>query len=153
MRLRHAVIAIVLSTGALVPAAVSGTAAWAGPAPGPAAVQKAKPAKPIRPVKPAKPAKPVKVTFTAAGAVTGVDAAAGTVTLVARGGTKDVRGHTVTVLVPGTARIVLDDAPATLADLTAGFRITVTGTRAGTVHTASKVQAHSPEPADEPEDD
>ena len=146
MRLRTAALALVLSTAAVVP--LAGTASAAAPAHRPAAVQKA-PAKPAKPEKPAKPVKQVKVAFTASGTTTAVDPAAGTVTVSAKGGTKDVRGRTVTVTVADTARIVRDDAPATLADLAAGDRITVTGTRAGTVYTALKVQAHAPEPADD----
>jgi hypothetical protein len=49
-------------------------------------------------------------------------------------------------VLPSSARIVVDGAPATAADIEAGLRITVTGIRLGSVYTASKVQASSPQP-------
>ncbi len=153
MHLRRSALAVLLTASVVVPAVSTAAVAWAKPATKPAAVQKAKPKPvktPAKPVKPVKPAKPVKANFTASGSVTAVNPAAGTVTVAAKGGTKDVKGSVVTVTVPSTARIVLDDAPATLGALAVGFRITVTGTKLGTAYTAAKVQASAPEPEDEP---
>ncbi len=146
MRMRRTALALAVAAAVTVPTVATASVAAAKPAAKPAASHGKPAAKPAKPTKPAKPAKPVKVTFSASGVVTAVDLDARTVTVAAKGGTKDVKGRTVGVVVPSTARIVLDDAPATVADLEAGFRITVTGTRLGTVYTASKVQASSPEP-------
>ena len=143
MRLRRCITAVVLTATVLLPG-VSGTAAWAKPSAKPAAAKSAKL------VKVSKHAKPVKVKFAASGVITAVNKDAGSFSLRAKGGTKDVKGHIITVTAPSTARVILDDAPATLADLVAGYRITVTGTRLGTVYSASKIQASSPEPVQEP---
>jgi hypothetical protein len=158
MHLRRSALAVLLATAVVVPAVSTAAVAWAKPASKPAAAQKAKPkptkapAKPTKtPAKPTKtPAKPVQVTFAANGTVTAVDAVAGTVVVAVKGGTKDVKGSSLTVVVPAAARIVLDDAPATLAQVQPGFRITVTGVRSGTGHTAAKIQASSPEVIVEP---
>jgi hypothetical protein len=148
MRMRRTALVIAMAAGIIVPTvSTAATVAWASPATKPAVSQKAKPApKTSKPAKTTKPAKPVKASFAANGSVTAVDVDAHTVTVVVKGGTKDVKGRTVGILLPSSARIVLDDAPATAADIEAGFRITVTGTRVGNVYTASKVQASSPEP-------
>ncbi|HEX8347349.1 MAG TPA: hypothetical protein VF657_21810 [Actinoplanes sp.] len=111
--------------------------------PQPVKTQPAKPTKPPKPVptkapKP-QPTKTVKaVSFGLSGTLTGVDAAASTVTLLAKGG-KDTRGTTVTVLVATTARIRLNDAVSTLAALPLGARVAVSGTALGSVRTAVKV--------------
>jgi uncharacterized protein (DUF736 family) len=153
MRMRRTVLAVVLSAGVLVPTVSTAAAAWAKPASKPTVTHKGTPKPAKAPAKSAKPAKPAKVNFAASGSVTAVNLDAGTVTVAAKGGTKDVKGTSVTVVVPSTARIVLDDASATLADLAAGYRITVTGTHVGTAYTATKVQASSPEPVEEPTDE
>ncbi|MGX6600765.1 hypothetical protein ACWKSP_01310 [Micromonosporaceae bacterium Da 78-11] len=94
-----------------------------------------------------KPAKPVrKVVFTASGSITAVDVTAGTITVVAKGGTKDVRRRTVAVAVPATVPIIVGGARMTLADLAVGFRITVVGTRAGTAYTAVRIVAEGTKP-------
>jgi hypothetical protein len=99
-------------------------------------------------------AKPQKIKFAASGTVTAVDATAGTVTVAARGGTKDVRGTTVTVSVPGTAVVLVNGVRGTLAGIGAGYRIAMTGTHPGTGYTATKLVATSkrshPEPAETP---
>jgi hypothetical protein len=143
MRLRPVFLAAVMTVAVGVPAAATAAAAAPGNQPVPAvSALKGKPtAKPSKPAKPAKPVKPVKVQFSASGTVKAVDAAAGTVTVVAKGGTKDVKGKTVTISVPSAVRIQLNGARKKLADLGAGFRITITGTRVGSVYTAAKVQA------------
>jgi hypothetical protein len=148
MRMRRTALVIAMAAGIMVPTVSNAaTVAWAKPA----VSQKAKPApKTSKPAKATKPAKPVKASFAANGSVTAVDVDAHTVTVVVKGGTKDVKGRIVGILLPSSARIVLDDAPATAADIEAGFRITVTGTRVGNVYTASKVQASSPEPTVSP---
>ncbi|GAA3452873.1 hypothetical protein [Dactylosporangium matsuzakiense] len=100
--------------------------------------------------KPAKPAKPVRSQFSAVGTVVAVDSGAGTITVAARAGTKDVKGTTVTIAVPATARITINGARKRLADLAAGYRVTVTGTRTGTAYTAARVQATKARPAPAP---
>ncbi len=147
MQVRRIAVAVALTAGIIVPAATLATSATAKPATRPAAVQKAKPkATPPRPTK--APAKPVKASFSANGTVTAVGT--GTLTLAVKGGTKDVKGASVTVAVPSTAKIVAEDAPATLADVQVGYRVSVTGTKVGTVYTATRVQVHLPEPTPSP---
>jgi hypothetical protein len=149
--MRRTALAIAMAAGIMVPTVSTATVAWATPATKPAVSQKANPTpKSSKPAKATKPAKSVKASFAANGSVTAVDVDAHTVTIVVKGGTKDVKGRTVRILLPSSARIVLDDAPATAADIEAGFRITVTGTRLGNLYTASKVQASSPEPTVSP---
>lgn len=157
MHIRRHALALALAAGIMAPTAATAAVAWAGPAAGPAASLGAaktprtpQPPKATKAPKPAKPAKVVKVEFTASGVVTAVDAGAGTVTVAVKGGTKDVRGRTVVIVLAPGARIVVDDAPATAGDVEVGFRITVRGTRTGAVHTASKVQASAPEPTPTP---
>nr|GID85728.1 hypothetical protein Ade03nite_46520 [Actinoplanes derwentensis] len=87
------------------------------------------------------PSKKVKVKFSATGTVTTVDAAASTIALVVKGGTKDVKGKTVTVSVPTSVRILLNGRKVQLSALMAGQKITVTGTRIDTAYTAAKIQA------------
>jgi hypothetical protein len=100
-----------------------------------------KPAKPVKPVKPTTKPKAVKVSFTATGSITAVDAAAGTVTVAVKGGTKELHRTTITVGVATDARVKLDDATVTLASLAAGQHVAITGTRVDTVFTAAKVNA------------
>jgi hypothetical protein len=94
--------------------------------------------------------KPKVVKFTASGRVTAVDATAGTVTIKVKGGTKDVKRTTVTVTVPATARIVVNGAGRTLADVAAGFGVTVTGTHAGDMLTATRIEARGKKPVTKP---
>jgi hypothetical protein len=110
---------------------------------------------------------PRPVKFAASGTVTAVDATAGTVTVRVKGGTKDGRGSTVAITVPPTARIVVNGAKKSLADIAVGFGITVTGTSADGVRTAARIEARgkksgvkptpaptaSPTPTDDPTDD
>ncbi|MET8154570.1 hypothetical protein ACIBSW_34065 [Actinoplanes sp. NPDC049668] len=150
MRLPRTAAAAVLAVGIMVPA-VSGTAvALASPSShGAVAAAKAghKPVESGKPGKPHKPRKPVRVPFAANGKVTAVDAEAGTVTLLANGGTKDVRRKTVTVTVPERAKIRVNGKRATVAGILAGARITVTGIRVGDVYTAVVISATRPKPA------
>jgi hypothetical protein len=93
-----------------------------------------------------------KSSFTATGTITAVDQAAGTVTVAAKGGTKDVRGKTVTVSVGATTRIRVGGAGKALADLAAGYRVTVVGVRRDSTYTAGRIEAtkavkHSPAPS------
>jgi hypothetical protein len=85
--------------------------------------------------------KPAKVVFAATGTITAVDTAAGTVTVAARHGSKDVRGKTLTVAVGSTTRIWVGGARKALADLAAGYRITVVGVRQDTTYTATGIEA------------
>jgi len=153
MRLRRSALAALLTAGILVPGVSVAATAFAASSPAaahPAAGFKHTP----KPVKTAKPARPLP--FSASGTVTAVDAAGGTITLTAKGGTKDVRRRTVTVSVAAGARVVVNEARATLAEVAAGQRIAVVGTRTGTVYTASRVRARgaavtpAPSPTAEP---
>lgn len=161
MRLRRTAFAALLAAGILVPAAGTATVAFAQPGSRPAAVQKAKP-------KPVKTKKAVRTPFAAIGKVTAVDAAAGTVTLLATGGTRDVRRKTVTVAVPAAVRVVINSKRVTLAAVAVGARITVTGRFSAGTYTAAKVQVTQrkkpvvtpsptppadPTPTDEPTDE
>ncbi|WP_199509647.1 hypothetical protein [Nucisporomicrobium flavum] len=169
MRIRRTAVAALLAAGIVVPA-VSAAAMAAQPAakaPGSASAFKATP----KPAKTSKAHKPVR--FTASGTVTAVDAQAGTVTLLAKGGTKDVRKRTVTVVVPAKASLRVNGKKVTLSGVAAGQRIEVVGRRTGDVYTADVVRvsgkgvkpAPSPsvtptpttepttEPTDDPSDD
>ncbi|MEU8609949.1 hypothetical protein AB0C29_18360 [Actinoplanes sp. NPDC048791] len=132
MRLRRTAVAALLAAGIVVPAVGTAATAFAQPGGKPVSAQKAHP-------KPNKTKKPVRTPFAASGKVTAVDAAAGTVTLLASGGTKDVRRQTVTVTVPGSLRVVVNGKRTTLKTVAVGARITVNGTRVGTAYTATKV--------------
>ena len=134
MRLRRTAVAALLAAGIVVPAVTTAAVAFAQPATT-ATAQKA----PKAP-KPVKTKKPVRTPFAASGTVTAVDAAAGTVTVQAKGGTKDVRKRTVTVTVASNAKIKVNDKVGTLAAVKPGAKITVTGTRSGDVYTATRVQ-------------
>jgi hypothetical protein len=129
MRMRRTAVAVALAAAVTVPAVSTAVAAFAQPTS--AAAHS----------KPAKPAKPAKKNFSASGTVTAVSAADGHVTVAAKGGTKDAKGHTITVTVPSNVRIVVNGSRKTLADVGVGYQITVIGTHAGTVYTATKVEA------------
>ena len=152
MRLRRTAVAALLAAGIVVPAVTTAAVAFAQPATT-ATVQKAKAPKPV------KTKKPVRIPFAASGKVTAVDAAAGTVTVQAKGGTKDVHKRTVTVTVASNAKIKINDKVGTLAAVQPGAKITVTGTRSTGVYTATRVQVSqrtapvvtpSPTPTTEP---
>ncbi|GAA2580122.1 hypothetical protein GCM10010435_66790 [Winogradskya consettensis] len=91
----------------------------------------------------AKPTKTAKrALFAATGTVTSVDATAGTITLYAKGGTKDVRKKTITVTVADDALIrVNGKRGAGLSSIAAGFRIDVGGRRSGSDYTAEIIIA------------
>jgi len=137
MRMRRTAVAALLAAGIAVPAVSTAAVAFAQPAK-PGATATAAKATP-KPSKTPKAAKPVR--FTASGTVTAVDAQAGTVTLLAKGGTKDVRKKTITVSVPAKASLRLNGRKVTLAALASGQRIEVVGRRTGTVYTADLVRA------------
>ena len=84
MRLRRSALAALLTAGIIVPAVSVAATAFAAQAPAaashPAAGFKHTP----KPVKTSKPARPLP--FSASGTVSAVDAAGGTITLVAKGG-------------------------------------------------------------------
>ncbi len=75
---------------------------------------------------------PVKRPFAYAGTVSAVDATASTVTIAQS-------GWTTTLAVSATAAVTVDKVAATLADVSAGARIVVTGTTSGTTRTATKL--------------
>ncbi len=97
-------------------------------------------------------AKAAKLSFALGGALTAVDAAAGTVSFTVQGGhDKTLRGTVVTVKVTDTTKISRDDAPATLPDLLSGDHVSVKGASVNGVRTASRVSADAPEAPDAPE--
>ena len=79
--------------------------------------------------------------FNATGKVVSVDAAAGTLVVAVKGGDRSLRRRTVTVAVDPTARISLNGAAATLADIPAGAHVKVSGTYSGASLLALKVNA------------
>ena len=85
-----------------------------------------------------------KSHFTANGKVTAVGA--DSFTMHAKGGSKDLHGSDVTVVVTDTTKMRRDGAKATVADLQVGDRVNVVGTR-GTdgTFTARHVNAHGPD--------
>jgi hypothetical protein len=138
VHMRRTALALALATAVTVPSVSITTAAFARDRPAG-----------THPV-----SKPAKVAFTAAGTITAVDTAAGTVTVAAKGGTKDVRGKTVTVAVGSTTRIRVGGARKTLADLAVGYRVAVVGVRQDTTYTAGLIEAsaaakHTPTPSDD----
>ncbi|MBW6439684.1 hypothetical protein KZ829_38745 [Actinoplanes hulinensis] len=144
MRMRRTAAAVAMVAAVTLPAAGVGGVAYAQSSSATASAAKkpaaAKPTK-AKPTK-AKPTKaPRKVAFQASGTITAVDVSAGTITVAARSGTKDVRGKTVTMTVPAGARIILNGKKITVAGLGAGQKVSVTGTRAGTAYTVTKIQA------------
>jgi hypothetical protein len=130
MRLRRTVVAALLAAGVAVP-----VAATAGFAAAPAASSTATAAHKGD----SKPGK-VRAKFAASGRVTAVDAVAGTVTVAAKGGTKDVRKRTVTVSVADDARVRINGKRAALDAVVVGAKISVTGDRVNGVYTATRVQ-------------
>ncbi|MFI7601895.1 hypothetical protein [Actinoplanes sp. NPDC049681] len=169
MRMRRAATAALLTAGILVPAVSTAAVAFASPSKHTSSAAKSthkpeatpKPKATPKPTKTPKAQKPVR--FTASGTVTAVDAEAGTVTLVVKGGTKDVRKSTLTVTVPAKASVRVNSKKATVAALAAGFRIEVTGRRAGAVYTVDVLRATgkkakpapsvTPSPTTEPTDE
>lgn len=125
MRLRRSVLAAVLTAGLAVPVVVTGAADAAPPAASSSSSSSGKKA----------------AVFAANGTVSAVDVVNGTVTLYAKGGTKNVRRQTVTVAVPDGARIRVNGKKATLDAVGVGYRIDVTGRRVDGVWTASVVVA------------
>ncbi|WP_306216050.1 hypothetical protein [Actinoplanes sp. RD1] len=123
---RRIALAAVLAVGVALPAAtVAGQAAYAKPRDSVSA-----------------PAKKKQTTaFAATGTVTAVDTTAGTVTLYAKGGTKNVRRQTVTVSVPEEAKIRVNGRKATLAAVAVGYRVEVAGRGDGTTWTAAVLAA------------
>ncbi|MFC7530650.1 hypothetical protein [Actinoplanes sp. GCM10030250] len=138
MRIRRTAAAVALAAAGTVTSVTTGVVAFAhssAPSAGAVSTLKKKPS-----VAPSKEKK-VKVAFSASGTVTAADAAKGTITMTVKGGAKDVRGRTVTISVPSSARIVLNGRKVQVGALAAGHKITVTGTRIDSVYTAAKIQA------------
>ena len=128
MRIRRTTAALALVAAVIVPAASTATAAYAKH--GSSHSQA--------------PHKPAKVAFTATGTITAVDTAAGTVTVAAKGGTKDVRGKTVTMTVGAGSRVSLNGKRKSLSALAAGYRITVLGVRQAATYNALRIEATAP---------
>ena len=136
MHFRRLAVAAALATAVVVPASASIAVAA-----GPVAVGHHQSSKPSD--------RPSRSKFSAAGTVTAVDAAAGTVTIKVKTGTKDVRRKTVTVAVADNARVRVNGAAGSLADLAVGYRISVVGIRTNKTYTATRVEARlvKPHPA------
>jgi hypothetical protein len=83
-------------------------------------------------------------TFTAAGHVTAVGTDTLTVTLDVKGGNQKLKGQSLTVSVPSTARVTREGVAATLADVQAGDHVAIQGTKSGTTYTAVKVHVDTP---------
>jgi hypothetical protein len=92
-----------------------------------------------------------KPDFTAVGKVASVDA--GTITITDKGGSKALHGTTVTVSVPDTARVIVDDADGSLDDVVAGDHVVVKGSEDADTYTAKKVVASSSDAEDSSSDD
>lgn len=144
MRLPRYAVAAVLAAGIVVPAVSGAAVALAAPSSHSVGAFKDAPSSNNHDKK-EKKNKRAKV-FAANGKVTAVDAEAGTVTLAAKAGTKDVRRKTITVSVPAGVRIEVDGRRSTVAGVVAGARIAVTGTRVGADYTAVRISATSPKP-------
>jgi hypothetical protein len=138
MRLPRVAVAATLAAAVTIPA-LSASAAYARPVPQSAAAKS-----------PGGHAKPMRHHFAAVGSVAVVDSTGATVTVAATAGTKDAKGHTVTIAVPAVARILVNGKRAGVAALQQGYRITVTGTRVGTAYIADKIEATAPRPRTRP---
>lgn len=92
--------------------------------------------------------KPAQKHFTAVGTVANVDPAAGTVTINDKGGSKDLHGQPVTVIVTDTTKITRDDATVTLDKIQPGDHVSANGNRGTNGLTAKHVNAESPEAPD-----
>ena len=153
MRLRRLAVAAALVTVVVLPA----SSAVAEPSAHPSASAAAAAASASAFQRPGKPAASAK--FAVAGTVASVDATAGTIKINVKSGTKDVRRKTVTIVIAGSARIRVNGAKGTLADIKTGFRVAVSGTRSGTTYTATRVEARlikahpSPSTSPSPSDD
>jgi hypothetical protein len=131
VQLRRTALAAAVTVALVVPAVWSVSSAEAGPISPVTSTSHGKPtAKPVK-----------KVKFSASGTVKAVDATVRTVTIAVKGGTKDVKGRTIVVKVPSTVRVVVNGGRRGLAEVAAGFTVTVTGVRAGDVYTAEKAEA------------
>ncbi|MBB2946943.1 hypothetical protein FB565_006711 [Actinoplanes lutulentus] len=140
MRMRRTAVAVAMTVAVVVPAVSTGVVAYAQAGSSPSTGQVVAAKKPT--ATPTKSSgKKVKATFSATGTVTAVDAAKGTVTVAVKGGTKDVKGRTVTIGVPSSVRILLNGKKVAVSALAAGNKITVAGTRIDAAYTATKVQA------------
>jgi hypothetical protein len=132
VRIRRTTAALALAAAVIVPAATTATTAYAS-----SHSQQSH--------------KPAKVAFTATGTITAVDTAAGSVTVAAKGGTKDVRGKTVTITVGANARVFLNGKRKALSELAAGNRITVLGVRQSTGYNALQIVATAPKAKPSPQ--
>jgi hypothetical protein len=147
MKRRAAVLALALSV--TIPAATAATAAAKAQSHGAAVSAAAHAKNKGKAHKP--PLKPVRKAVVYAGTLTAVDSGASTLTLAVTGGNdKSVRGTSLTITVPTSARVLCDDHAATLADLTVGDSVNVKAARTGTVTIVVRVSAQSTEPDTDP---
>lgn len=94
--------------------------------------------KPAKVVVKAKPV-PKPVRFASTGTVSAVDATARTITITVSGGKLKVQSVSATVA--ASAKVVRNDAPATLGALRVGDKANVVGVSVGSVLTADGVRA------------
>ena len=87
---------------------------------------------------------PAFAKFTSAGLVTGVGAESLTVTLDVKGGNQKLKGQSLTVNVPSSAKVTRNGVAATLADLLPGDHVAIQGTKVGTTYTAAMVHVDAP---------
>jgi hypothetical protein len=80
--------------------------------------------------------------FAASGVVDSI--ASDSLTVIVHGGTRNVRGTTVTFAVAETTKINHDDVPAELLELQAGDHVAVNGTKTTSGFAAKHVNAESP---------
>ena len=118
-------------------------AALAAAVPAPALAAGKRPAKAAKPAKPAPRPRPVR--YVVVGTLASLDGSSITLASATGGNAKPGPGP-VTLAVAASAKVVRDDAPATLASLLPGDHVAASGTRTGTTVTITKVIATSPEP-------
>lgn len=138
-----------LVRSAAAAAVASGLALGAAAIPASAAPRAAKAVKAVKAAK--------LIKFTAAGYVTSVGTDTLSLTLDVNGGNQRMKGQSMTVNVPSTARVTREGVVATLADLLPGDHVAIQGIRVDTTFTAIKVHVDAPvvvepvlEPAPEP---
>lgn len=96
--------------------------------------------------------RPAKVVghFTAVGKLASVDTTTGVLTVTVRGGSKDLRGHTVTISTTAKTHVVRHGAHKSISVLVVGDKITVVGVRTTAGLTATRLAAVPAHPAPAP---
>lgn len=100
-----------------------------------------------------KPCKPKRKAVVHQGRLTAVDLETATLTMSVKGGTeRELRGGSVSVVVPESAQVRRGEVAATLAELVVGDRVTVKGVRFDGVLTIERVRAKPAESDDDSDD-